>query len=193
MIDFIRNVICTCAVFFFLFLTGCRTSTVPAVVGPVEKDISLSSESGTKKNKQSAAFEYLNRIVLSSGTGCMEGNCADGFGTFKYESGEVYSGGFRSGKRHGYGEMLYKDGSMYSGYFFRDFKYGKGIMNFSNGDKYEGNFSKGNPDGQGMYLFSGGESFEGKFSHDENGQLHFESESKNCKLTDGYFVCEPGT
>lgn len=84
----------------------------------VDKISSISStNSNTSQNK-------------SSTTWCTSGNCADGYGTYAYESGAKVEGFFKNGKLNGYGEFIY-----------------------ANGDTYQGNYIKGQPNGYGIYYW----------------------------------------
>ncbi|TXE13090.1 hypothetical protein FUA26_04660 [Seonamhaeicola algicola] len=64
----------------------------------------------------------------SSTASCITGNCADGYGTYIYESGAKVEGFFKNGKLDGYGEFIY-----------------------ANGDTYNGNYLVGQLDGYGIY------------------------------------------
>jgi len=39
----------------------------------------------------------------------------DGYGEYKWASGNIYKGMYKNDKRHGYGEMYWIDGSFYKG------------------------------------------------------------------------------
>lgn len=59
----------------------------------------------------SLAILLLTLIVLSSSaqTGCVSGNCENGFGVYKFSDGDIYEGTFLEGKKHGWGCYYYKD------------------------------------------------------------------------------------
>jgi hypothetical protein len=48
-------------------------------------------------------------------TQCLEGNCNEGQGTYRYASGAKYVGEFANGKGEGIGICYWKDGSRYDG------------------------------------------------------------------------------
>ncbi len=54
-------------------------------------------------------------------------------GTYRYKSGDVYTGSFRGVLPHGVGEMAY-----------------------ASGDRYEGNFERGRRHGMGTYTYKSG-------------------------------------
>ena len=47
----------------------------------------------------------LSTLIFSSNGSaeCVEGNCRDGVGIYKYSNGDTYNGEFKNGLRHGYG------------------------------------------------------------------------------------------
>ena len=70
--------------------------------------------------------------VISFGqTGCISGDCDNGSGTWRWESGATYTGEFENGIRNGYG-------------YFR----------FSNGDEYIGNWKNSRRHGYGVYFYN---------------------------------------
>lgn len=81
----------------------------------VLKSNTANNNSTTSQNKSSTAS-------------CIAGNCADGYGTYTYESGAKVEGFFKNGKLNGYGEFIY-----------------------ANGDTYNGNYLEGQLDGYGIY------------------------------------------
>lgn len=128
-------------------------------------------------------------LALSSGSlsaQCLDGNCINGKGTYKFASGAKYTGDFKTGKRHGkgtlyftngnvyegdwaldfregYGRLKYKDGSVYTGNFKQNKFNGVGTMAYANGDVYGGNWSNDLPSGKGTYTFKSGKKYEGEF------------------------------
>lgn len=75
---------------------------------------------------------------------CVLGNCANGWGTFVWETGEVYTGQWINGRRTGLGVYDWPDGSFYIGYFENDLLHGRGIYISGNGGKdLVGLFSSG--------------------------------------------------
>ena len=43
----------------------------------------------------------------------------NGYGVFRWETGNVYKGNYRNDEREGYGEMYWIDGSVYKTIFFK--------------------------------------------------------------------------
>lgn len=117
---------------------------------------------------------------------CVSGNCKNGKGMYRYNSGAKYSGDFydsrphgtgtlkytngnrytgqwQSGMREGRGKLTFKNGNVFEGHFLRNKIKGHGTMYYQNKDRYEGIWSDNAPNGQGKYYFSSGERYEGSF------------------------------
>ena len=72
--------------------------------------------------------------------GSYENDLKNGFGVFKWSSGNVYKGRYLEDERHGYGEMYWTDGSVYKGMWYKGIQHGKGRMEFPDGKVKEGMF-----------------------------------------------------
>ena len=60
-------------------------------------------------------------------TGCIEGNCTNGKGTFIWSDGGWYEGQWKNGKRHGKGTMSFSKDHKYVGQWENDKRHGKGV------------------------------------------------------------------
>jgi len=120
-------------------------------------------------------------------TGCVSGNCNNGFGTFiwkgniKYTgtfknsllngngtytwaNGNKYIGNFVDDKRTGYGKQYTKDKKLvYEGNLLNNYPSGKGILYLVSGDKYEGEFKFGDRTGLGTYIWTNGNKYIGNW------------------------------
>ncbi|EKR63267.1 MULTISPECIES: MORN repeat protein [Leptospira] len=117
----------------------------------------IESEESTSDNKiyrPSRESAKSLSSYLGSAPGCKNGNCKNGPGIYVYDTGEVYSGGFKNDKRHGYGDIRYQDGDRYSGYFQNDKKAGTGTYWFANGSVFTGRFYDDGESAEG-YLIIG--------------------------------------
>lgn len=74
-------------------------------------------------------------------TGCINGDCANGNGTYKWENGDMYSGAWASGVRTGYGRYDWSDGSYYVGYFLNGLLEGEGAYYTPTGTEMVGWFA----------------------------------------------------
>ena len=126
-------------------------------------------------------------------TGCIQGDCTAGDGTFVYNGGDKYLGSFKNGLREGKGTLDYASGDQYIGQFVADKRSGDGTYKFANGDVYVGQFKDGERAGNGVYTFKEGPVFEGTFANDGksgNGSLKAGDKLKRCELQDRKIVCE---
>ncbi len=76
---------------------------------------------------------------------CLSGNCRDGVGTYLWNNGEKYVGGFQNGEMHGTGTYAWP-----------------------NGHKYEGEWRNGRQNGLGTYVFPSGKT---KYGQWQNGAI----------------------
>jgi len=85
-----------------------------------------------------------------------EGDCVNGYGTYKYSDGRVSTSYWKNGEREGEGTTILPDGNKYVGEF-KDGQYnGQGTYFVANGDKYIGEFKDGVRNGQGTYFHANG-------------------------------------
>ena len=85
-----------------------------------------------------------------------------GYGTFKYDNGDVYTGVWANNKRSGRGTCKYKNGDTYEGDWKND-TCQDGTLTYANGDEYYGRWKKGKINGWGKYRKADGSTYEGKF------------------------------
>jgi len=84
-------------------------------------------------------------------TGCITGDCKNGYGFFKWSNGDIYVGFFKNSNLH-IGEYKFANGNKYYGQFnsLNQF-HGMGRYFFANKDYYGGNFKNGEYSGLGYY------------------------------------------
>ena len=80
-------------------------------------------------------------------------NC---FGTVNYESGGMYVGEFKNGKKSGSGVSISADGSSYVGDWKDGIFNGQGTFEYTDGSKYEGQWKDGKQNGQGTLTYPEG-------------------------------------
>jgi len=142
-----------------------------------------------KKHLHQAIF-FLNLILnISAVSGqCIEGDCLDGQGKIRYESGGIYEGTFHLGKPNGKGIFKgpkytysgeYVDGKFngigifendklrYEGFFTNNKFEGGGKLHFFDGESYSGNFSNNLKNGMGKYIFQDSTYYEGEWFEDK--------------------------
>jgi hypothetical protein len=121
-----------------------------------DNESELDDDNDTKKEKKKK-------------TGCIKGDCKNGYGTYTYPDGEKYVGHFKNGKQNGYGTYTYPDGIKYVGNNKDDEWSGYGTMTWPNGHKYAGNYKGSLRDGYGTYTYSDGRKYVGNFKAGEYG------------------------
>jgi hypothetical protein len=85
-------------------------------------------------------------------TGCVNGDCQNGFGKFVYDSGDVGIGHFKNGLMDKFGMVVYASGNIYFGEL-KDNKFnGFGIYLWQNGSVYFGMYNMDNYEGLGSYI-----------------------------------------
>ncbi len=107
-----------------------------------------------------------------SQTGCVSGNCWNGFGSYHFADGAIYLGEWKNGKFNGQGTYTYSNGDKYIGEWKEDYKDGQGTYYYSDGAIYNGSWKDDYKNGQGILTNSKGS----KFVWDKNG--YYVGESK---------------
>jgi hypothetical protein len=133
-IQMLKKII-TAFLFILLFYINCKSTETTVTI--------------QKKPEKSPAVVY----------GCIEGNCANGFGTFTWENGSRYIGEFRNGNMHGQGTFLFgasNAGTKYTGELKNGFIDGFGTWTWPNGEKYIGESKFNKMHGKGTYYYSDG-------------------------------------
>ena len=87
---------------------------------------------------------------LSQKTGCISGDCTDGFGTYVFEKGQKYIGNWVQNKRNGIGTNYWPSGESYRGEFIDDKRNGEGIYFYADGSKHEGHWTNDKKNGYGL-------------------------------------------
>lgn len=95
-------------------------------------------------------------LLKEGTTGCISGDCKNGFGKFVYSNG-YYEGNFKNGYRNGQGSYFFDIGDYYIGNF-RDNKFnGKGTYYYTNGERYSGEWKDQRLHGKGELVQFDGE------------------------------------
>ncbi|MFN0276429.1 MAG: hypothetical protein ACKVPJ_11820 [Chitinophagales bacterium] len=84
---------------------------------------------------------FVIYISAFSQTGCINGDCSNGNGTYKWENGDMYSGTWKDGVRTGYGRYDWADGSYYVGNFLNSLLDGEGAYYAVSGTEMVGWFA----------------------------------------------------
>ncbi|TRZ45104.1 hypothetical protein [Robertkochia solimangrovi] len=73
---------------------------------------------------------------------CVSGDCSNGFGTYIWSNGEIYTGYWVNNKRNGVGINQFANGTIYEGEWQDDLRQGYGTNKKSNGEVEKGNWEK---------------------------------------------------
>lgn len=133
-----------------------------------------------RNNKHNISIIFLLFAVLSvmhvsvahaESTGCVHGNCTNGYGTYTWVDGAKYVGEFRDGIKSGQGTIISADGQKYVGEWKDDKNNGQGTYTWADGRKHVGEFKDGEINGQGAHTWPDGEKYIGEWKDgNQNGQ-----------------------
>eukprot|EP01097_Dermamoeba_algensis_P001007 TRINITY_DN1376_c0_g1_i2.p1 TRINITY_DN1376_c0_g1~~TRINITY_DN1376_c0_g1_i2.p1 ORF type:complete len:248 (-),score=32.21 TRINITY_DN1376_c0_g1_i2:393-1136(-) len=88
-------------------------------------------------------------------------------GTFKWKSGDTYTGDWKNSLMHGQGVYTCEDKRQYSGQWVNGYKHGHGVFTWPSGDRYEGEFNKDWIQGYGEHHYSDGRIYKGEWYQDK--------------------------
>jgi hypothetical protein len=99
-------------------------------------------------------------IMISAGlhaqtTGCIAGNCQDGYGAYQYDNGR-YEGHFANGAKDGQGVYTWITGEKYDGSWVTNTMNGQGTIYFKDGSKFTGEVKNGAATDNGTYYLTDG-------------------------------------
>lgn len=109
-------------------------------------------------------FEY-NKFVKAK-SGCVSGDCKNGYGKYEWPGGDKYSGNYKDGYRNGFGTYTWANGDKYVGNLKYNETDGFGTYTWANGNKYVGNFMDNEKYGQGTFTWASGDKWKGNWQND---------------------------
>ena len=68
---------------------------------------------------------------------CVEGDCEDGIGAFRYPDGAIYDGEWKNGEKDGNGTFTLPSGDRFTGKWKANRQNGFGVYEWANGNRYE--------------------------------------------------------
>lgn len=96
---------------------------------------------------------------------CLQGDCQNGIGKFRFQSGAVYEGQMLYGRLNGMGILKYSNGDVYKGNWKMNKREGAGILTTHDGLKYQGAFSNNQLHGMIRVYDHQGGYFEGQWNY----------------------------
>jgi hypothetical protein len=105
-------------------------------------------------------YIFLGLILCNTGfartTGCTDGDCENGVGTWTYTDKTTYVGKWDNGLKHGQGTVTWPNGYIYVGEFQESKWHGQGTLTFPDGAAYVGEWRDGFMNGQGSLTLADG-------------------------------------
>ena len=131
-------------------------------------EIIVTSSSDVAKVEESK-FRHKKTLLNedTKKTGCIKGDCKNGYGTFISSDGDKYVGNWKSGLMNGYGTMTFANGAKYVGNWKSGSQNGYGTFTWSDGRKYVGNWKDDDRNGYGTYTWSDGRKYVGNWKDDD--------------------------
>lgn len=87
--------------------------------------------------------EYTGPVTPMNRTGCLAGNCENGFGTYVFRDGSKYVGSFKNFLPHGRGKVFYTNGERYEGEMAEAAFNGLGTLFLKDGSAVSGRWVNG--------------------------------------------------
>ena len=109
------------------------------------------------------ALCVCSSVLWSQGTGCIKGNCQDGFGIYSWSNNDQYKGYWSDGKFNGKGSFYWADGRTYEGDWLENKKHGEGKFQWNDGAMYSGFWDNDKKNGLGLYSWPTGEKYAGEW------------------------------
>ena len=110
-----------------------------------------------------AGKEISREVEKNNTSGRISGDCTNGFGKWRFQSGSVYEGTWRDGKMHGRGKFTWADKDRYEGEYVAGKMEGRGVYHFKNGEVYDGEWAADKRQGQGRFTWPDGRVYEGPY------------------------------
>ena len=123
-----------------------------------------------KETKAQPKASVAKTMRKEYSNGSYEGEMKDGephgFGTYRWNDGDVYTGEYVNGTRHGKGKFVFASGNYYDGEWANGKYHGHGIYHWSDGDEFDGEWQNGKRHGNGKWTYADGRYYTGVW---ENG------------------------
>lgn len=124
-------------------------------------------EASIFQNSHPKSYPRLNLNLKRCQENRIFNNC---FGTYVWQSGQMYSGVWQENRRHGLGKQVYPNGDIVIGFWSRDELYGDVKIKFSSGKTYYGEIKHGRYVGPAT-IYDNGLRYTGFFTSDDQSQI----------------------
>ena len=160
----------TGAVFIFVIVLGVLIS----VNSPDKYLAALNSNNVSTRYMELPSGKYAGDTILGT---------ISGKGSFYFDTGESYTGTWKTNEMSGNGTFAYTTGT-YNGEFTSNKRNGSGTFTWTNGSKYTGSWSNDKLNGEGILKYDG-ITYTGTFKDNafESGKIDFSTETGIYKLT----------
>jgi len=120
------------------------------------------------QNRHVTEFDFKTERQSGKYTGFMNSqSLPEGNGILRVDTGDVYEGEWKNGKRSGQGVYTWYDGDLYTGPWSDGKRHGHGVFVFSDGRLYDGEYNMGQREGVGMFVWPYGAKYEGSYFNDK--------------------------
>ena len=122
------------------------------------------------KTQPKASVAKTMRKEYSNGSyeGEMKDGEPHGFGTYRWNDGDIYTGEYVNGVRHGKGKFVFASGNYYDGEWANGKYHGHGIFRWSDGDEFDGEWQNGQRHGKGKWTYGDGRYYTGVWENGES-------------------------
>lgn len=122
------------------------------------------------KTQPKASVAKTMRKEYSNGSyeGEMKDGEPHGFGTYRWNDGDIYTGEYVNGVRHGKGKFVFASGNYYDGEWANGKYHGHGIFRWSDGDEFDGEWQNGQRHGEGKWTYADGRYYTGVWENGES-------------------------
>ncbi|MBF0603840.1 MAG: hypothetical protein HQL07_09115 [Nitrospirae bacterium] len=122
------------------------------------------------QQKQAQEQASLKDMVAKGMTGCVQGSCDNGQGSYIFPGGDYYYGGWKNGVKNGFGGYIFAKGGSYVGDWVDDQKQGQGTYTFKSGQKYVGGWLQDKKHGPAVIVFTDGQKIRSQWNMGEQVQ-----------------------
>ena len=95
-------------------------------------------------------------LAILAQASCLSGNCENGYGVYRFDTGARYEGEWKNGVQHGWGTYLYNTGEVYSGFWKNGKQHYFGSYYWKSGAFFSGLWKNNDRVEHGLYVYASG-------------------------------------